>query len=492
MQVAGAGMTEPTRGEAPGASHGLAREFETAGYALLLPSLRFADRKIERRFLADRLARGLPIIRSFLIGACVIVAFFGVLDALIIPEIKGTAWFIRFAIVCPYFIAVIALTFTRHFARWAQAMLAGSVLLTGIGIIGMIALAGEPGSALYYAGLIIVVIYGSSLFQLRCSVAAIVSIVLVALYQAVALWINPIPTKLLVSNDFFLGMSVAVGIFSAYLQEWAVRREFVAEERIRHEKARAEELRAEAESASRAKSDFLAVMSHELRTPLNAILGFSEVMRRRMFGPIGSERYIAYIDDIHQAANQLSGIIGDVLDLSRAEMGKLELQEDEVDLTTVADQCLRLLREKAGEQRLRLSLRPPSPPIPAMVRADARLLKQVLLNLTGNAIKFTQPGGSVTVAVEGAAESGWLLSVADTGIGMAETDLERVLEPFVQVESAYARQHGGIGLGLPLAAKIVALHGGSIAIKSKLGSGTTVTVTFPPSRSIAHPAASAA
>jgi len=201
-----------------------------------------------------------------------------------------------------------------------------------------------------------------------------------------------------------------------------------------------------------------------------------------MFGPIGSERYIGYVDDIHGTAKHLLGIITDILDLSKAEVGRLTLNEEEVDIIDVLDQCFRLLREKAVEQGLRVSLqRPTERPL---LRVDSRLVKQVFINLIGNAIKFTQPGGAITASVERRADGSCSARIADTGIGIAPADLGRVLEPFVQVESAFNRKHGGTGLGLPLAKKIMELHGGALSIESAPGIGTRVTIIFPASRAV--------
>jgi signal transduction histidine kinase len=229
-------------------------------------------------------------------------------------------------------------------------------------------------------------------------------------------------------------------------------------------------------------------MSHELRTPLNAIIGFAEVMQQRLFGPVGAERYAGYVDDIHDAGKHLLSIINDILDLSKAETGKLALQEDAVDIVSVLNQCLRLLRDRAAEEGLRVSLAAP-PQQDSCLRGDERLIKQAFLNVLNNAIKFTPTGGSITVTLEAGPENGPSVRFTDSGIGIAEADLTRVLEPFVQVESAFARKHGGTGLGLPLVKKIMELHGGRLAISSVLGAGTSVVLHFPVERIEAPPPA---
>ena len=451
------------------------------GYALSPLSLLFIDPAVEQRFTFGQIARALPTIRIFLLAACLLYAAFGILDAYVIPEIKAEAWLIRYVGVCPLLAGVTLLTFSPAFLRIPQLALALCVSSAGAGIVLMTALAHAPGNALYYAGLIMVVIYGSTLIRLRYVYGATISVVLVAAYELVATLINPIPVTSLLNNDFFLCMSVAVGIFAGYFQELQARRDFASTELLRQEKARSERLLSEAQAASRSKSDFLAMMSHELRTPLNAILGFSEIMQKRLFGPIGSDRYAAYVQDIHDTAQHLTQVISDILDLSKAEVGKLTLTEQAVDIFSTLTECFRLMRERAAESGLRLLLQVPEAVRPVM-RVDATLMKQVFLNILGNAIKFTPAGGSVSAVLSSDQRGTWLVQFIDTGIGIAEVDLPRVLEPFVQVQSPFVRKHGGIGLGLPLVKKIIELHGGNLSIASTLGAGTTVTVSIPADR----------
>ena len=234
-----------------------------------------------------------------------------------------------------------------------------------------------------------------------------------------------------------------------------------------------------AEYANRTKSEFLATMSHELRTPLNAIIGFSEVMTQELFGPVGHANYKDYADDILQSGRHLLNIINDILDVSKAEAGMIELSEEVVDMADVIDACLRLVRPRATERGLTIETSLPKESV--QVRVDRRRLKQVLLNLLSNAIKFTMTGG-ITVELECDAMEGMSLRVVDTGIGISETDLQRVMEPFVQVDSTLSRSHEGTGLGLPLSRALMETHGGKMTITSTLGVGTVVTISLPPER----------
>jgi len=444
-------------------------------------SLRFHDAAAERRFKSDYLHQALPTLRLSLLGAAATYASFGILDHYIIPEASGIAAWIRYALICPMLVGMVLMSYASWFSRVAQLALSLGMLLCGFGIIVMIAVAGELGRSTYYVGLILVMIIGSSVVPIGWIAVSAVSLLVGVGYQLTVETISPIPATILLNNDFFLLAAITAGIGASYLQEMKIRRIFIRDEGLRLAREQSEVLRAKAEAASRSKSEFLAVMSHELRTPLNAILGFSEMMKMRVFGPIGSERYASYAEDIHKSANHLLSIISDILDFSKAEVGTLALHEGEVHLLATLDECLVLLRSRAAEQRIRLSLDAPSGKVP-LVSGDERLIKQAVLNLVGNALKFTHPGGAVRVSVDLAANGRLFLRVADTGIGIAEKDLSRVLEPFVQLESAFSRKNGGAGLGLPLVKKIADLHGGSVTLESVLGAGTTVTIWFPPER----------
>ncbi|MCH8197174.1 MAG: PAS-domain containing protein [Proteobacteria bacterium] len=252
----------------------------------------------------------------------------------------------------------------------------------------------------------------------------------------------------------------------------------------------AEELavaRDQAEGANRAKSDFLALMSHELRTPLNAIIGFSEIIKSEMMGPIGNPKYGEYASDVFDSGQHLLGLINDILDLSKIEAGKMEFDEDDVDVAEVIGSCLRLVTERAAKGGVKLITEVPDD-LPALLRIDARKLKQILLNLLSNAVKFTPAGGSVTIRSWFRPDSGFVLQVADTGVGIALEDIPKALTPFGQVDSRLDRKYEGTGLGLPLTKSLIEKHGGSFDLQSEVGVGTTVTVRFPKERAVAMPA----
>jgi PAS domain S-box-containing protein len=240
--------------------------------------------------------------------------------------------------------------------------------------------------------------------------------------------------------------------------------------------------RRDAERASSLKSDFLAKISHEIRTPLNAILGFAEVIIDERFGPVGNERYKEYLRDIHASGTHVMSLVNDLLDLSKIEAGKLDLTFGSVDANKIVNECVSIMQPQSIRERviMRLAL---APHLPNIV-ADERSLRQIVLNILSNAVKFNQPGGQVIVSTALTDSGQAVVRVRDTGIGMSEQDVEIALEPFRQIQTS--RQTTGTGLGLPLTKALVEANRASFSIKSKKGEGTLVEVTFPATRVLAE------
>jgi len=257
--------------------------------------------------------------------------------------------------------------------------------------------------------------------------------------------------------------------------------EELASERIKLRKVNNELViaRRRAEEANRAKSIFLAHMSHELRTPLNAILGFSEIIRDKLFGE-DTDRYAEYAADIHRSGDHLLSIVSDILDITRIEAGKLELREEKLKLQDILQECLLAVAPQAAAAQVFLARR--IPPVGASISGDKTKLTQIFINLLSNAIKFTPAHGSVGLGVAREKDGSLTVTIRDTGIGMSNDDIGAALETFRQVDNSLARRFQGTGLGLPLAVRLTELHGGTLSIESAPGIGTSVHVHFPEER----------
>lgn len=446
-------------------------------------SLRFESRNFERRFAQTHLHESLPLIRLSLVLGAVIYALFGILDAQIMNPVLTELLLIRFGIVIPVLLCVAGFTYSRHFTLFAGSLLSFSFLVAGGGIIAMTIIGPSPANHWYYAGLALVIIFSSIANRLHYTFSLAVSLTLLALYQVSAIILNPIPLPVLANNNFFLVFSIGMGTLTNYVQEYMLRINYVKTRLLELEKNRSVRLRRKADAANLAKTEFLANMSHELRTPMNAIMGFAEVMMNQMFGPLGKDRYVEYAKDIHLSANHLLAIISDILDLAKAEAGKLTIVESDFDIRELATESMRILRAQAGMKGLKFALDTPASAL--RLRADQRLIRQMIINVVANAVKFTEPGGKVEVMVGQDADSGeCLFTVSDTGIGMTSDEALRCVEPFAQIESAYTRNQPGAGLGLPMVAKIMALHGGDFKLHSTVNQGTTAIARFPLERTL--------
>jgi signal transduction histidine kinase len=272
-----------------------------------------------------------------------------------------------------------------------------------------------------------------------------------------------------------------VGRFGSIVEHSRTEAALRAEKQAAEMAARAAQAAmAEAVATSRAKSAFLASVTHEFRTPLNAIIGFSEVIQSQLAANPAVASIAEYAGDIQSAGRHLLALINDVLDLARAEAGKLDLEEEPSDIGTIAQSCIAALSAKAAAKSLQVACAIP-PQFPPLL-ADQRKLRQILANLISNAVKFTPDGGRVEIgaSIGGAGEA--VLAVADTGIGIAPENLEKALTPFWQADGHLARTYEGAGIGLPLAKALIERHGATIDIASAPGSGTTVFVRFPKER----------
>ena len=262
--------------------------------------------------------------------------------------------------------------------------------------------------------------------------------------------------------------------FSAVFRDATLRKQ--TEDDLRNAKR-------ESQRAGAAKAEFLAKVSHEIRTPLNAMTGFAEVIMAERFGPIGNERYREYIKDIHNAGTHLVAMLNDLLDLSRVESGRIDLNFANVNLNELTQQCVGIMQPQANRARIiiRTSL---TPSLPRVV-ADERSLRQIVLNLLSNSIRFTGPGGQVIVSTVFSDAQEAVLRVRDTGVGMSEKDIQAALEPFQQTATSGSWGSGGTGFGLPLTKALAEANRANFSIKSAPNAGTLVEIAFPPSRIVA-------
>ena len=435
----------------------------------------------------------------------VLAALFGVrmflfepLASAAVPLIgQDWVWRLDFAttvLLVPTACWFLALTFPKHIARMVAALLmsaCGALALASLiegptvgqysleifEILGILvlpylvqgvvrsALAREHGASLALLGIVVV------------SVAALHDILLDNIIIAGP---NFLPVGCVA---FFLCFS---GALTQRSHHAFIKSELLVDERTRELELKISELeqaRAAAVSANVAKSRFLANMSHELRTPLNAILGFAEIVRDRIFGMDASDRYSEYASNIHTSGSHLLGLINDILDLSKIEAGKLDLDNARVDLGEEARAAMRLLDPQASKKNVLMALDLPDP---VFVSADARAMKQVIVNLLSNAVKFTPTDGVVSIAIRRGDDKTTTMTVSDTGIGIRSEDMQRIFETFGQSRhDVRARNESGTGLGLPIVKGLVEAMDGKIDIDSMIDVGTTITVTLPPHRAIA-------
>lgn len=334
----------------------------------------------------------------------------------------------------------------------------------------------------------LLILFGQYLFVAnRLHYVTMAGIVCSAAYFAMSIATGRLTPAALALEGAVHVVANVLGVVAVYRANRMRRRQFALSwedaalnRRLEAQAQELERARDAALEANRAKSEFLAYMNHELRSPMNAIVGFSEMMTREVMGPLSPPKYREYADDIHGSATHLLSLINDVLDLSKAEAGKLQLNQGPVDLAAAAEAAHRLVAVRAEDSCIvvRKTLPANLPPL----AGDERMVKQMVLNLLANAIKFTPARGKVALSVGRDERGALFVSIADTGPGIAAADIPHILEPYGRTDAAERGAAEGTGLGLTLVKAMIELHGGALEIESEPGRGSTFTLRFPPER----------
>lgn len=450
-------------------------------------SLRFHDPRHDADFSAHICQRMLGVVQITLLLGCVIYASFGILDAIVAPDHLAMAMFIRLGIVCPIILIAFFMLLSKFFIKYYQFILSIVTLISSISLTYIIINGNEFVVNNYFIGIIITFFYCANLFYIRFHNIIISILSANASYFYLFMSHNTVDDEVLYSQIFFMASGSSLSLYCSYAQEYFLIKDYINRLHLARTAHHIEDLYIKANAANHAKSEFLTVMSHELRTPLNAVIGFSEIIAGEMLGQLQNEKYKEYATDINNSGKHLLSIINDILDLTRAETGKLQLHEDDFTLSEVLRLAMNMIVGKAGEKGVRLGLDYPDDTI--IIYGDQRLLKQAIINLLSNAVKFTDGGKQVIVNYGQRPDGSVFIAVTDEGVGIPEEHLERVLEPFVQVENSFTRVNDGIGIGLPLVRRIIELHDGSMNIQSRVGAGTCVTLQIPAKRALFYPSA---
>jgi two-component system sensor histidine kinase/response regulator len=506
-------------------------------------SLSFRDESglLEKEFIEAYYLKFINQARISLFIAIIFYSFFGILDAQLMPEMRNQLWFIRYVIFCPLTALILFSSFLSGYKKYMQLSLSFVVTLAGLGIIAMIVIAPPPVNYSYYAGLMLIFIFGYSFIRARFIWATITGWFLVFCYEIGAMVISDTPLPILINNNFFFISANVIGMFSCYSIEYAARRDFflarllekekqktseanrLLEDRVQErtemlaysnkdlkleivERKRVEqelreihnelETRVEdrtqelkqtnielqkakeiADESTKTKSSFLANMSHEIRTPMNAVIGMSDLAMNPGLKP---RQRMEYLTIINSSAKSLLGIINEILDFSKIEAGKLEIEKAPFKISeiinNVADLFIDDLRKKKLELIIDIAV-----DIPIEIIGDPLRLQQVIVNLTSNALKFTEKG-DICIRVQNIEETLEHVTlnfrVQDSGIGIDAKIQETLFDAFAQADSSTTRKYGGTGLGLAICQKIISMMNGEIRVESTPGKGSLFSFTI--------------
>ena len=449
---------------------------ELAGF-FRFPS--FASPEEEEAFLRAADADKLTQRTYFMFIATLTFMVFGILDPFMAGDAAVNVMIVR--IVTVFTMMLIWLRFLKSSCfrmreRWI--LLFGITVATGMIVISIIA--APPAADFYPFTFGVIMVFGHCLVVPRFHTIAALCFGSYVGYWASVPW-SQTSMEAICANAFLMSVITLSVVIGAFTREKLERQTGIAAADLSRARQEALALRDQALEANRAKSHFLANVSHELRTPMNAIMGFSEIMRDGIFGEIQPRRYAEYVGNIHQSGGLLLSNINDLLDFSRIELDKLGWHESVFEIgsaiRTAIDTCA------AGFQHDLLHFEPGGPELPRFTLGDEARLTQALINIIGNAIKFSEPGEPIRVRVEGRAEGGLALVVADRGCGIPPDDLAVIREPFRQVSAdSWSTKKGGLGLGLSISSDIARRFDAALLIESEVGTGTTVSIILPPAR----------
>ncbi len=465
-------------------------------------SLSFQGRRHEEEFQKKFFSDSLVQFRVSFVLVAILYGIFGYLDLLVVPELRHTFFIIRFGVVVPFLTIVFALSFLPFFIKVWQELLLLSFIIAGVGISIMLIMV--PDNFAYYGGLMLIFSAGYFFIRLRFLKATIAGLFTLAFYNGGALFFSDTDVYVLITNNFFYVSANLIGMFAAYnielytrkdfiqnktldfqsekLREWNIRLEQLVEERT-NELLEAKE---RAEQSDKLKSAFLANMSHEIRTPMNGILGYSQLLHEAE----DKQELQQFVDVIQENGKHLLTLINDIIDLSKIEAGMFILNESSFNLNDLVDEVVVLFSHdpKITSGDVKLSSHKDLPRETSVIQADPTRLKQILINLTSNACKFTRRGNidlGYTVKDD-------ILEffVKDTGIGIQDSEKDKIFERFMQATTTHSPAlNQGTGLGLAISKAFVQLFGGTIWVESEYGKGASFffTVPYVPESEITNP-----
>lgn len=448
-------------------------------YSLNPYKLEFYSDQLEKEYVDDKYVKSQRIIQLSIVFGLLAIVLFGILDYFLAPQEYKDIWKIRYGFMMPATGCIIWATISKKFIKKTSHLNFLVLFYCPLSVLAMIAVAPSPAAEYYYAGLLIIIFY-PHLLRTNFVTSLFSNIWIITGYNFIVLYVNPLSEDAIINNNFFLVTYCFMGCITNYIQDLYVRIEFVSSKLLERSKAAIEELFLEAHASNKAKGQFLAVVSHELRTPLNAIIGFSDVLSTEMFGKLGHEKYLEYAKDINNSGQHLLQLITDIMEVSRIDAGKVVLDSEILDVNEEIIACKKMVGGLASEHGVSVEYVPTAEKIHLM--ADQRTLRQCLNNILTNAVKFTPDGGNITINCFEDEKSNICFAITDTGKGIKPEHIENVFEPFTQVQSAYNREHEGLGLGLPLVRKLMRLHDGDVAIDSTVDVGTKVILWFPAKR----------